>query len=237
MPVNKRIESDRTEKGQRIFINDKTYGMHVTAPLPESFGIGVGSEIGSPFSGFASDGSAAKILALTTGTSNRIGIITKKLFMGADQPDIAIDLKFDAFYSGFDEVVLPCFKLMHMAVGTSEKTVDTVLEKLREFASLEVAVDQIHSSITGNKTASSISDLIQYIRTPGLVSVRFGNTFKLSECFLSNVNINFSNVLDSEFFPMSATASVTITPQDPLVKDRLIDSFSITDRSYRKGNF
>jgi len=68
--------------------------------------------------------------------------------------------------------------------------------------------------------------LINYLKTPAVIKVKFGDIFTVRNAFLSSVSVSFSNVLDSDFLPMEATVSVTITPQDPFTKNEVITMFA-----------
>lgn len=215
---------------QLITFHDTSYKLVVKAPLPESFNIGAGSEINSPFASFASDGTAASLLALTTGASSRIGITTKKLFMGPDQPDISVDLKFEAYYSAYEEVLIPCIKLLLMSTGDErdllkDTGLKSVLQSITEKLQSSAQVDESDVSKTIKTDNVGTDDLINYLKTPSALKVKFGNVLTVYNAFLSSVSVNFSNVLDHNFLPMEATVSVTITPQDPFTKKTLIGSF------------
>lgn len=215
---------------QLVTFHDTVYKMIVKAPLPETVNIGAGSEINSPFANFASDGTAASLLALTTGASSRIGITTKKLFMGPDQPDISIDLKFEAYYSAYEEVLMPCIKLLLMSTGDERDLLkDTGLKSYLQSITgglqdkAKASVGDVAKTVKTDNV--STDDLINYLKTPTAIKVRFGNILTVYNAFVSNVNVSFSNVLDNNFLPMEATASVTLTPQDPFTKKTLVGSF------------
>jgi hypothetical protein len=214
---------------QVISITDSTYGLNVLAPLPETLSIGAGSEIGSPFSSYATEGNASNILALATDSSQKIGITTKKLFMGPDQPDITLDLKFETYYSAFEEVILPCARLLFMATGEQRNLLEDLKnsslgKQLDFFQKSEQFTAEVAGAVTGGDVVLT-QDLISYLRAPGLTRIKFGRYFQIDNNYISNVSINFSNVLDYDYLPMEATASITITPQDPWVKNTLVSAF------------
>jgi len=220
----KHIHLDEVDERQLIHIVDPVHGLTVRANMPETMTIGVGSEIGSPFAGYASEGTAAKVLALTTGASSKIGIVTKRLFMGVDQPDISLDLKFEAYYSALEEVVIPCIKLMLIASPEEkdlEQSVKTAIELLE-------GGGEVYGNILANVKKSKTVDsdkLINYLKTPAVCKVKFGDIFTLRNAFLASASVSYSNILDSDFLPMEATVSVTITPQDPFTKNEIITMF------------
>lgn len=225
MTANK-LNTTAYSKGQKVRILDRRYHVEVEAHLPERFSLSVGSDITSPFATYATEGPAAKALALMTGVSNKIGITTTKLFMGPDQPDISLDLKFEAYYSALNEVLLPTFNLMMMSVGTEEdfgEEAEKLVEFIRNMGELEDAV--LNFILKDKSKAKDAGELIRYMRTPGTCRVILGDTFTLDNVYLSNVNVTYSNVLDSNFIPMSAEANITITPQNPFSKNTLVRSF------------
>lgn len=216
---------DQLEQGQKIIIMDKLYNLDVSAPLPENYGFGIGADISSPFASYATEGVASKVLALSAGASQKIGITTKKLFMGPEQPDLSVDLKFDAYYSALEEVVLPTIKLGLMASG-EQKGLKEDLKVLADkaFESFDAAgavVAAVVDVIDVIEQKALESDLISYLKSPSTVYVKFGDVFELTNAFISNINITYSNVLDSNFLPMEATVNLTLTPQDPFTKSTI----------------
>jgi hypothetical protein len=219
---------DDYPREQLISITDQQYGLNVLAVMPETITIGVGSEIGSPFASYATEGPASNFLALATGSSQKIGITTKKLFMGPDQPDVTIDLKFVAYYSALEEVLIPCLKLMLMSAGEERSLIDDLKKIAKPLKALEqsqkILVEQITKTLGADYVPTS--DLISYLRAPGLQMIKFGSFMTIKNNYISNVSVTFGNVLDFENIPMEATASITITPQDPWTKNTLLGMFS-----------
>jgi len=221
----KHLHINENDPRQLIHFIDNIHGLTVRANMPETMTVGVASDIGSPFAGYASEGTAAKVLALTTGASSKIGIVTKKLFMGVDQPDISVDIKFEAYYSALDEVVIPAIKLM--MIGTAEEK--SLEGAVKDFAKLMEAGETAFADVSARIVRAKRVDtdkLINYLKTPAVIKVKFGDIFTVRNAFLSSVSVSFSNVLDSDFLPMEATVSVTITPQDPFTKNEVITMFA-----------
>jgi hypothetical protein len=215
-------------RSQLISINDTQYGLNVLAPLPETISMGVGSEIGSPFASYATEGNSANLLALATDSSQKIGITTKKLFMGPDQPDLSLDLKFTAYYDATEEVLVPAIKLMMMAAGEERSLIDDLKKLAKPLQAFERAQTILVENITKAVGADFVptSDLISYLRAPGLTIIKFGTFFTIKDNYISNTQVQFSNVLDNNGIPMEAIVSITITPQDPWTKNTLIGSFA-----------
>ena len=229
---------DQLHQGQLIQIRDPNFGWHVKAPLPESFGYTVGSEIGTPFSGYATEGNLSKVLALQFGVSNRVGLVTRKIYQGPEPTEVSMDLNFNAYYSARKEVVAPIIKLMLMSVGHEDSFDDvegTIADYIRGYMSIGESAIASVAGFEGdedfNDTDSSrAAKLIRFMRTPGLCAVKVGNVFRLSNVYISNVSPTFSNVLDHEFLPMSATCSITIELSQPMSKIRIAESFGMGDQ-------
>lgn len=220
----KHLHVSENDKRQLIHFIDGRNGTTVLANMPETMTIGVGSDIGSPFAGYASEGTAAKVLALTTGASNKVGVVTQRLFMGVDQPDINVDIKFEAYYSAYDEVLLPCIKLMLMATAEKHSLEDAVRKAIKFIE----AGDSIYAETIAKIKQSERLDtdnFINYLRSPATCKVMFGDIFTIQKCFLANVSVSYSNVLDNDFVPMEATVSITLTPQDPFTKNSVVTMF------------
>ena len=235
----------KMERGQKIQILDKSYNLRVEAALPETYSIGNGSEIGSPFAGFATDNMVAKALTLTTGVSNKIGLVTKRMFMGPQTPDINLTLHFEAFYSAYDEVLRPCATLLMMASGEKGS-----LANMKE---LQVAFDLQNAGVNAGKWVAGqfkdeevkreaeeagkkadMAELIKFIRSPGLCRVYFGDTHQLDDVYVASANVTFSNILDKDFIPMSATVDVTLATSNPMTKNSLESSFGKSAATYRR---
>lgn len=202
-----------------VIRNKKNY--IVKAPMPDNFTIGAGGEVTSPFSGFAADGTAASIVSLYTGASQKTGLLTRRLWMGPDQPDISITLNFEAYYSAFDEVIEPTFKLMLMSTGDEEKP-------LKESPELLAAVEQ--TGIISEQRTKDLTDLVSFLRAPDEVVILVGDYLRIRDAIISSVSVSYSNVLDAAGLPMSAEASVTLTPSSPFTQSEVDRMFTRASR-------
>ena len=234
--MSKQLKVDQLDPGQVVEFHDPNFDWRVKAPLPEQFGYSVGSEIGTPFAGYGTDGALSKVLALQFGVSSRVGLITQKLYQGPQETEISFDLNFNAYYSSRLEVMAPIVKLMMMSVGQEQSVNDAKEGVLNEVRRMLTATDRAGSAVAEFVTGADFSieegsaaELIRFMRTPSLCSVRVGKIFTLNKVFISNVTPSFSNVLDNEFLPMSASCNVTIELQSPMTKLRIGKSFSIAD--------
>jgi len=226
--VARRLESEETSAAHRIMISSvrKHAGTdwNVYGHLPEEFGFSVGSEIGTPFAGFASDGNVSKVLYLTTGSSAKTGVITKKLFMGPEQSEINFDMKFDAYYSGFHEVVEPIVRLMVFSVGHQK----SIAEIGQQLSSLFALGNPVVSILEETSLDKENKPTFSFMQGPGLCRIRFGRVFKMNNVYLASVEPNFSNSLDNEGYPLSATVSINGQLQEPMTKEELVNGFSRT---------
>lgn len=191
----------------------------VIAHLPETFGYGVGAEITAPFASFISESNTVNILR-ATGISNKTGLMTTKIYAGPDQPDITVDLKFDAYYDAYNEVVVPVVNLLKMASGADE----TALSEQQVRSTFgEGLVDAIGENV--NDALVKIAQ-IHYLQAPSKLTVMFGNVFRLESCYIVNVDPRFSNLLDYNGYPMEATVSVTFSLIKPMVYQDISRSFT-----------
>lgn len=220
--------------GQKIKFRDKQFGYTVEAPLPETFGFSVGSEIGTPFAGYASEGTLAKLIALRFGVTNRIGLVTRKIYQGPEPTEMSFDLTFNAYYSSRTEVILPIVKLMIMSVGRAQDLSDARGKIAEQLIKITTATEGIISDAIkfigladdDIVEEGEISQLIRFMRAPSLCGVSVGNVFKIRNAYISNVTPTFSNVLDRDFLPLHATCSVTVQLEQPMTKVTLAQSFA-----------
>lgn len=205
---------------------------YVLAHLPESFGMSSGAEISAPFASFVSDGTAAGLLRLV-GVSNKIGLSTTKVFIGPEHPPVTLDLKFVAYYNALEEVVLPVFQLLAMSAG-KEQEAGSDIDLLQEYidslktainAGIDYAGDFVKQEKFADKVTESIKNFkITYLRSPSPVQVKMGNIFTIPNCFISNVDPRFSNILDGNGYPIEATVSLTLDIVTPPTSTDFIKS-------------
>lgn len=195
-------------------------GYRVEAALPDQFGVGVGADISSPFAGFASGGNAANLLATYTGVTAKVGLFVKKIYLGPDQPDFSMDLRFEAYYSAYDEVVLPVGTLMMMTAGTK----NTAKNEIEKFNARNV--DNAQQGGIKDERLAQLTSFITYLQSPGSVSVLFGEFLTVRNCLISAVNPSWGNVLDAAGNPMYADVSITFTLEEPLTTGTIATMFN-----------
>lgn len=241
---------DRKFKIRFTKVQDDSIG-YIEAPLPEQFGMTVGSEFSAPFDASALAGILQKAkLPFAGGLSRRVGVVTTKMYSNPEPTEISFDLEFHAETSARHEVLEPIVSLMTLSLGSyyDSQTISDEISKIRggigklynllggdegaEEDSFsgdfipggEVDVTSMEGVFGGSGPSEEGVDnalaFIGLIKAPSLVRVDFGHVFSLSPVWVSSVGVQFSNVLDAEGFPLSATASVTIVLQrDPVAND------------------
>lgn len=188
----------------------------VRAPLPDGFGMSVGSAFTDPnnvdLASQASSSVSQGIGQVMTAASRMSGVSTKMLqrtnvfYDGPEPTEISFDLKFDAYYSAYDEVVRPVAKLMMMSTGSEIGERD-----LRQYIEGEEAEEQ--KAKMAEESSGRFSALLEgfgLVSAPGKCKVKFGNTFVIPRAYVSSVGVQFSNVLDNQGHPTSAECSITI---------------------------
>jgi hypothetical protein len=222
---------------QRIIITQEIGGVNeqdgefryqeigVTAPLPDGFGMSVGSSFDTPFDTGNINDTLSKLFVLG-GLSRKAGIRMEKAYVSPEPTEISFDMEFYAWYDAGEEVLKPVATLMCMAVGREltwdelKNSIDKMYRKVSSGAfsladqiGLELPAEPDTSGLTVDERvdsgASRLMELIQLIQGPPTSRISFGNVITLEEAFISSVSCKFSNVLDPKGFPMSCTCSVT----------------------------
>lgn len=230
-------ELDRGQKIQIRASGGKGSSLIVESPLPDSFGYSSGSQFGSPFASYSSSGLVAQIGA-ATGFSDKFGLFTEKFYEGPQENQISFEMKFDTWENSEQDVIQPSMFLMILSTGYSTSKISSKIETDFKFLknaatfTLEGIVggskalhNNVSSSIPQLSTGKIDKNIFQMLHQPPQVSVRFGNTYILTELYLSNVSLQFSNTLDHNFLPMSCTASVTADFKYPLTQGDIRNSF------------
>ena len=194
-------------EGQKVTIKLRTEDgqteRKVVAPLPDGFGMSVGSAFTDPQNmdlnqGGGAVSQAVKAVTQRSGFSSKVAQASNVFYDGPEPTEISFDLNFHAYYSAFDEVVVPVFNLMMMSVGR-EYNLDDINNR-----TVADAMKTIEDS-TG-----SDSGKYGFIRSPGECKVKFGRAMTIPRCYVSSVGAEFSNIMDNQDFPISANCSVTI---------------------------
>lgn len=208
--------------------------LEVKAPLPETVSIGVSNEINAPFGGYGSSGKVVQVLALAN-ISNRVGLTTRKQFMGVEHPEITFEVEFEAYDDAFTDVIVPAYTLLLMASAATQSPVnDDIAQSVADFINTanRYVTDNVEIARTflGKEevSGSQISQLIRFVKGAPPCDVQFGRFLVLNDMFITNATANFSNTLDYRYLPMKATVSLTFTPQEPMFTQNLHKSFEIS---------
>lgn len=211
----------------------------VEAPLPETFGLTVGSEFSAPFDAQSLAGVLQKFKIPAGGMlSRRVGVVTTKFYSNPEPTEISFDIEFKAEYSARHEVVEPALALMLMSLGeslTSEdfrSTLDNIRDGLSDLTNGFISGSSDGDSESGGSAGGSSDDiwgdadnamsLIGLIKGPSVVRIRFGHIYELAPVWISSVSPQFSNILDAEGMPLSCVVSVTaVIQRDPVKEDML----------------
>lgn len=216
---------------------DSNIGSYVVkAPLPENWGFTIGSEFSAPFDANFVSGAAAKILAMG-GVSSKLGVATKKLYSNPEPTEISFDMQFEAYEDAKNDVLVPIIVLMSMAIGsrlTLEEAANEIESLINQASSNTrgapafdegTLASSIQSSPVG-QAGSRAFDFLTFVQGPPTVTLRFGNVIKFRNTYITSVAPSFSNIMDRDGVPMSATVSVTaILELDPIMDDENFKDF------------
>lgn len=240
-----RYLEETTLPEQRITITQRfsEQSWKVQAPLPDNFGLTVGSEFATPFDTGNVNSILSKALTIAN-ISQKASIRMKKMYSNPTPTEISFDMEFNSFYDAYAEVVYPTVVLMGMSLGRSldwpglKVDIEALLRKANEGISkagetigagdiLKNTKATVPTSETTDKNISKTADLFNIIQGPPTVEVRFGKVLRLGECFITSVGAKFSNVLDVNGYPTSCVCSVTVTPRQAPVMDDLYKYFDV----------
>lgn len=212
----------------------------IEAPLPDTFGLTVGSEFTAPFDAQSLSGVLQKFkIPMAGAASRRIGVVTTKFYSNPEPTEISFDVEFKAEYSARHEVAEPALALMSMSLGDAltmdefVSQIDVMRDALSDltggFVTKSGGGDTANDTGANTGTAgdppwwedtNNAFELIGLINGPSTVRIKFGNLYELSPVWVSSVGAQFSNIVDAEGFPMSCICSVTaVIQRDPVRKD------------------
>jgi hypothetical protein len=237
---------DNSLEEQRIIITQRYRGeaMRVQAPLPDGFGLTVGSEFATPFDTGNVNSTLSKALTIAN-ISQKASIRMKKMYANPTPTEISFDMEFNSYYNAMEEVVLPTVRLMGMSLGRSldwpglKHDIEKLLKKAEEGinmaseavgagAPLKNAAESVpNTNEKVDENISKVADLFNIIQGPPTVEVKFGKVMRLGECYITSVGAKFSNVLDVNGYPTSCVCSVTVTPRQAPVMDDLVKYFNV----------
>jgi len=208
----------------------------VFAPLPDEFGMTVGSEFSAPFDANFLSGTMAKGIAGiavakgtnkdSSGLGSKLGIVTKKYYSNPEPSEISFDLQFEAYYDAKQEVINPVILLMAAGLGrsiTTEKAKEVISNLIGDlgldsFAEMVMPASNVVPS--DPNIASRVFEFLEFVAGPAISKIEFGKVLVLNNAYISSVAPQFSNILDERGYPMSASCSVTaVLEKDPIITD------------------
>lgn len=217
MGLSRNTWVDSLPYGQRVTIkqyDDASVAYRrVTAGLPDSYGLSVGSSFVDPFNQGVGENSRFSS-ALTKGAgaagiSRKPGSMSTSIYYDSPEPtEISFELNFEAYYSARDEVINPVMTLMMMSLG-NEMEYEELKSMLNEYLGQTGTSLLLPDTSEEWSAADRLTDRIGVIVGPDICRIRFGKGLVIDDCYISSVAPQFSNVVDNEFLPMSATVSVT----------------------------
>lgn len=163
----------------------------VRAPLPETLSLSVQNEVNQMFSVFQVKSDILQYLGGGMGKNFDRGYSQREFWRGPENADITVELHFNAYYSGYIDVMKPTQDLL--LLGASRE-----------------------SSFNGGEEGVLWLGLDEFWSAPPKVILKFGDYFTHNNMIIKNVEVSYGNKLDNEFNPMSAVASVTMVPTDPM---------------------
>lgn len=203
----------------------------VWAPLPDNFGMTVGSEFSAPFDAHFVSGTVAKAVTLSN-IGIKTGVATTKFYSNPEPSEISFELQFEAYHSAREDVLVPVIRLMAMSLGRAIKAED-VERMIKRFAGRIgdfIGIDDLGAGLTtseeNKQTTDRILGFINFVEGPPTVFIKFGEVLKLRNAYISSVAPQFSNILDAQGMPMSATCNVTaIMENDPVLSEESFGDF------------
>ena len=184
--------------------NSESYQEHmnairVRAPLPETFGFGLANNVDQVFSSFQAVKQLVTSSAALTHMNTNRGFSERVYWKNVENQEITLELTFNAYYSGLVDVVKPVNELMLLASAVENHMGEAIY------------VEGESGFLT---TASEV--LTGYWNAPPRITVLMGDVLYFTDCWVKSINVNFSNKLDNEFNPMSATVSISFMTEDPV---------------------
>ena len=162
----------------------------IKAPLPESIAISAGSQIEQTWSIMQFKQKAAQALS-SGGINANKGYSERQYWSGIEQTEFQFEVSFNTYYSSKIDVIQPIQSLMSLAIARD-------------------------SNLLGKGLSDALFKVDEFWVAPPTVILRIGKFLHLDNLYMKSVSVTYSNKLDSEFLPMSATASITLVPRDPM---------------------
>jgi hypothetical protein len=247
---NTKYLETKTTKQQRVTIKQRKpdgKSISVTAPLPDGFGMTVGSEYSTPFDTANINNMLSKGLYLA-GIGQKAGLLMNKFYSNPVPTEVSFEMEFFSYYNAFEEVVIPSVLLMNMSLGRNKKWeglkqdikswIETAKEAYQQGVSfaesalptgpngekknLDIfknARADVTTPAVVDKSGERIMELFGIIDAPETVTISFGDVYRLTNCYITHVGTKYSNILDIAGYPTHCTCSVTATLERAPVAD------------------
>ena len=161
----------------------------IKAPLPETFSFGTANEVNELFDIFKFKSQAIQFFSGGVVNANYDrGFSERSYWRSLQNQEMSVELEFNAYYSGAIDVVEPVQNLMLLAAP----------------------VETLGTATTGNATSA------WGWNAPPHCTITYGRILYFTDVLIKSVNVVFSNKLDSNFDPMSATVTLTYIPANPV---------------------
>lgn len=208
----------------------------VFAPLIETFGFTVGSEFTAPFDANFVSGAMQKTFALAN-VSQKLGASTRKMYSNPEPTEISFDMQFEAYADPFNDVFVPVVYMMALAIGRRMdlpdvgRVIDETISKLSNAVGRTQDAPSAEEFFAqeGNEyidQAGRVFGFLNFVAGPPIARIRFGNVITFKNAYITSVAPQFSNIMDKNGIPMSATVSVTaILEEDPTINDENFSDF------------
>ncbi len=219
----------------------------VSAPLPETFGVDIQSQMTQPFASFIPQGLIQTAVALKSISANA-GIGIGKFYTGTESPDISFDMNFVAQYDALTEVVIPVAKLYVMATSYRVPLADVAAKAISDIFNTLAGLgteaangisDLVHilkpnipelNATAPKLSAAEIQKFLYWLHGPPPLHCYFGNIYALgggdNPITLSGMSPRFSNNIDYNGLPMQCTVSVTLTMKQPYFAETVAHTYA-----------
>lgn len=187
------VEVDEIPYKDKIHDQDAytTYlNLGVKAPIPENIAISAGNQIEQTWSFMQFKQKAATALS-SGGINANKGYSERQYWSGIEPVEFTFEVTFNTYYSSKIDVIQPIQNLMALSVARESNLLTKGLSEMM------FKVDEFWVS-------------------PPTVILRVGRFLLLDKLYIKSLNVTYSNKLDTEYLPMSATASITFLPRDPM---------------------
>lgn len=171
----------------------------ILAPIPEQVAISTGNAYDQTFDILQFKQTVVNWISKGAGKKFTRGISERQYWDGIENQEITLELEFAAYNSGYWDVVVPCRNLMMLATPT-------------ERGSTDISTNDVEG----------IENLTAHWDEPPHIMVSIGDFLTLNNVGISNCSVSFSNKLDNEFMPLSATASVSFVMIDPFGSNTIV---------------